>query len=131
MDVDDLIYEDEEENINQIDQICDFLFYYESDLREGSQQLQFEPHVQTIIDNFCNYLKTNFDIIYAETVLMNLPEEEALLHAASSTRRSRKSSNISNDEILSTIKDHLQNDFAKMKKTMTKCRFKLDISFLC
>lgn len=44
-DVDELMEEDEEENINQIDQICDFLFYYESDLREGSQQLQFEPHV--------------------------------------------------------------------------------------
>jgi len=36
---DDLFDEDEEENINQIDQICDFMFYYEQDLKEGSQQL--------------------------------------------------------------------------------------------
>ncbi len=82
------------------------------------------------------FLKTNFDIIYADTVLMNIPDDEIFANnnQVSKNRRSRKSSSNSAEEISEVkikVSDHLKNDFAKIKQTMTKCRFKLDISFLC
>ena len=35
----DEVEEDDDENINQIDQICDFIFYYEQSLIDGNKQL--------------------------------------------------------------------------------------------
>ncbi len=72
--------------------------------------------MQTIIDNFCSYLKTNFDIIYADTVLMNIPDDEIFVNTnhAGKNRRSRKSSSGSVDvenEPMLKISDHLKNDF--------------------
>lgn len=37
--------------------------------------LQFEPNVRTIIENFCDYIKTNYDKVFADIVLLNIQEE--------------------------------------------------------
>lgn len=110
---------DDDENINQIDQLFDFIFYYETSIRDNNNNLSFEPNVRTIINNFCQYLKTNYEIIFAETVLMCLQDEiekHQIQFGADETKRNPSQ----------TFKE----DFERIKKTMTQCRFRMDISFL-
>ncbi len=35
------------------------------------------------------------------------------------------------NEATNSMNDHLKNDFTKIKDTMARCRFRLDISFIC
>ncbi|CDW82921.1 UNKNOWN [Stylonychia lemnae] len=107
---------DDDENIYQIDQLFDFIYYQESYMRNNNNQLQFEPNVRTIIGNFCSYLKTNYEAIYAGTVLMCLQDELEKQQASNENSKNHQLS--------------FKEDFDRIKSTMTQCRFRMDISFL-
>ena len=62
--------EDIDEQINQIDQIEDYLFYY--DLNQSSHRILFENQVKKIVDNFLLFIQQSYNKVFSETVLMNL-----------------------------------------------------------
>ncbi len=53
-------------------------------------------------------------MIFAETVLMNIKDQDGEV-----------------DPGADTVNECLQRDFNQIKETMTRCRFRMDISFLC
>jgi len=63
--------EDEyEQNITQIDQLSDLIFYYENMM--GRNNLHFETNGKTIIENFILYLKQYYEKVFAETLLFQI-----------------------------------------------------------
>lgn len=81
------------------------MFYIQSFEDFAGSQLQFESHVPTIIKNFISHLQANYQKIFAETVLMNIKAD--------------------------TSEEVVRFDMARIQEIVTRCRFRLDISFLC
>ena len=98
--------EDIDEQINQIDQIEDYLFYY--DLNQSGHRILFENQVKKIVDNFLLFIQQSYNKVFSETVLMNL-------HI----------SDTNNDQSYLT-----KNDFEQTLKSMSESRFVIDVSFL-
>jgi len=88
-------------------------------------------------------------MIFANTVLMNLEDitstDNQMFLSGRKSLRNRSSGSFSDKRygvelegnvaeghrMKSESEEYLKNDFKKIKQTMTRCRFRLDISFLC